>query len=182
VIYYLHILYEFHTWHIYTHVWKVRDVYIHTYIIVSSLHVYIHTYIIVFMHIYAHIHKGYTIHMCYMNSTHDISTHTYEVWIIHSYNACTYIYIYIYIHTYVYRVQICKWCTICTLCCSVLQCVAVCCSVLQCGVACCSVLQCGYVNDTLFAPCVAVCCSVLRCVAVCCSVVLRVAVCCSVDM
>jgi len=42
-----------------------------------------------------------------------------------------------------------------TLCCSVLQCVAVCCSVLQCVVVCCSVLKC-----------------VLQCVAVC-----RVAVC-----
>jgi len=38
-----------------------------------------------------------------------------------------------------------------TLCCSVLQCVAVCCSVLQCVAVCCSVLQ-----------CVAVCCSVLH--------------------
>ena len=36
-----------------------------------------------------------------------------------------------------------------SVCCSVLQCVAVCCSVLQCGAVCCSVLQ-----------CVAVCCSV----------------------
>jgi len=42
-----------------------------------------------------------------------------------------------------------------TLCCSVLQCVAVCCRVLQCVAVCCSVLQ-----------CVAVCCSVLQCVAV----------------
>jgi len=42
-----------------------------------------------------------------------------------------------------------------TLCCSVLQCVAVCCSVLQCVAVCRSVLQ-----------CVAVCYSVLRCVAV----------------
>jgi len=57
--------------------------------------------------------------------------------------------------------------TIHTVCCSVLQCVAVCCSVLhceakhytQCVVVCCSVLQ-----------CVAMCCSVLQCVAVCCSV------------
>jgi len=39
-----------------------------------------------------------------------------------------------------------------TVCCSVLQCVAVCCSVLQCVAVCCSVLQ-----------CVAVCCSVLQC-------------------
>jgi len=29
-----------------------------------------------------------------------------------------------------------------TMCCSVLQCVAVCCSVLQCVAVCCSVLQC----------------------------------------
>jgi len=58
-----------------------------------------------------------------------------------------------------------------SVCCSVLQCVAVCCSVLQCGAVCCSVLQ-----------CVAVCCSVavLQCVAVCCSVLQCVAVCCSV--
>ena len=48
------------------------------------------------------------------------------------------------------------------MCCSVLQCVAVCsvcCSVLPCVAVCCSVLQ-----------CVAVCCCVLQCVAVCCSV------------
>jgi len=38
-----------------------------------------------------------------------------------------------------------------TLCCSVLQCVAVCCSVLQCVAVCCSVLQ-----------CVTVCCNVLQ--------------------
>jgi len=52
-----------------------------------------------------------------------------------------------------------------SLCCSVLQRVAVCCSVLQCVAVCCSVLQ-----------CVAVCCSVLQCVAVCCSVLQCVAV------
>jgi len=40
----------------------------------------------------------------------------------------------------------------CTMCCSVLQCVAVCCSVLQCVAVWCSVLQ-----------CLAVCCSVLQC-------------------
>jgi len=39
-----------------------------------------------------------------------------------------------------------------TVCCSVLQCVAVRCSVLQCDAVCCSVLQ-----------CVAVCCSVMQC-------------------
>ena len=42
-----------------------------------------------------------------------------------------------------------------TVCCSVLQCVALCCSVVQCGAVCCSMLQ-----------CVAVCCSVLQYVAV----------------
>jgi len=46
-----------------------------------------------------------------------------------------------------------------SLCCIVLQCVAVRCSVLQCGKVLCSVLQRA-----------AVCCSVLQCVAVCCSV------------
>jgi len=51
-----------------------------------------------------------------------------------------------------------------TLCCSVLQCVAVRCSVLQCVAVCSSALQ-----------CVAVCCSVLQCVAVCCSVLQCVA-------
>jgi len=57
---------------------------------------------------------------------------------------------------------------ICTVCCSVLQCVAVCCSLLQFVAVCCSLLQ-----------LVAVCCSVLQCAAVCCSVLQRVAVCCS---
>jgi len=42
-----------------------------------------------------------------------------------------------------------------SLCCSVLQCVAVCCSVLQCVAVCCSALQ-----------CVTVCCSVLQCIAI----------------
>jgi len=50
-----------------------------------------------------------------------------------------------------------------TMCCSVLQCVAVCCSLLQHVAVCCSLLQ-----------HVAVCCSVLQCVAVCCSVLQRV--------
>jgi len=48
---------------------------------------------------------------------------------------------------------------------------------------CCSVLQCVAVAQTRPAPvsqCVAVCCSVLQCVAVCCSVLQCVAVCCSV--
>jgi len=34
-----------------------------------------------------------------------------------------------------------------TMCCSVLQCVAVCCSVLQCVAVCCSVLQCVKVKQ-----------------------------------
>ena len=44
-----------------------------------------------------------------------------------------------------------------TVCCSVLQCVAVYCCVLQYVAVCCSVLQ-----------CVALCCTVLHCVALCC--------------
>ena len=52
--------------------------------------------------------------------------------------------------------------------CSVFQGVTVCCSVLQCVAVYCSVFQ-G----------VTVCCSVLQCVAVCCSVLQGVAVCCS---
>ena len=67
-----------------------------------------------------------------------------------------------------------------TVCCSVLQCVAVCyivyCSVLPCVAACCSVLQCAVVQyasgaehdckvgDTYI--CVAACCSVLQCIVV----------------
>ena len=66
-----------------------------------------------------------------------------------------------------------------TLCCSVLQCVAVCCSVLQCGAVCVAVR--GYTDMCIYsAHCVAVCCSVLQCVAVCCSVLQCVAVCCRV--
>jgi len=66
-----------------------------------------------------------------------------------------------------------------TMCCSVLQCVAVCCSL--CVAVCCSVLQCvavccrcvwiSHVTNTM-------CCSVLQCVAVCCRVLQCVAVCC----
>ena len=83
--------------------------------------------------------------------------------------------------------------THCSVCCSVLQCVAVycsvlqyatvCCSVLQCVVACCSVLQCVLrcvaVRCSVL-QCVAECCSVLQCDAVCSSVLQCVAVCCSV--
>ena len=54
-------------------------------------------------------------------------------------------------------------CSVCAVCCSVIQSVAMCCSVLQCVAVCCSVLQCA-----------AVCCSVLQCVAVCCGVRCRV--------
>jgi len=61
-----------------------------------------------------------------------------------------------------------------TLCCSVLQCVAVCCSVLQCVAVCCSVprrwvisvclgLRCNAVG----LQCAAVWCSVWQCVALC---------------
>ena len=77
-----------------------------------------------------------------------------------------------------------------TLCCSVLQCVAVCCSVLQCVAMCCSVLQCVTACCCEFTirhtmsereravwQCVAVCCSELQCVAVCCSVLQCAAVC-----
>ena len=78
-----------------------------------------------------------------------------------------------------------------SVCCSVLQCVAVCCSVLQvcckCVAVCCRVLQmfCQCVAERSInvrwpiLQCDAVCCSVL-CVAVCCSVLQCVAVCCSV--
>jgi len=62
-------------------------------------------------------------------------------------------------------------------CCSALQCVlqhvAVCCSV--CGTVCCSVLQCVAVYCSVL-QCTAVCCSVLQCVAVCCSMLQCVAV------
>jgi len=95
------------------------------------------------------------------------------------------------------------WCS--TVCCSVLQyvavrysalqCVAVCCSVVQCVAVCCSELQCVAIRDRnqkdglplLSVPmrcsqlqCVAVCYCVLQCVAVCCSALQCVAVCCSV--
>jgi len=70
-----------------------------------------------------------------------------------------------------------------SVCCSVLQCVAVCCSVkanysflhayvisvLQCVAVCCSVLQCEgrlFFLTCVCHQCVAVCCSVLQCVAV----------------
>jgi len=65
-----------------------------------------------------------------------------------------------------------------TVCCSVLQLVAVC-SVLQCVAVCCSVLQCVAVIQwsasmheiiRIAHQVVAVCCSVLQCVAVYCSV------------
>jgi len=66
-----------------------------------------------------------------------------------------------------------EWCVYClfaipplmTVCCSVLQCVAVRCSVLQC-VAVCMI----YLHYLRWWLCVAVCCSVLQRVAVCCSV------------
>ena len=79
-----------------------------------------------------------------------------------------------------------------SMCCSLLQCVAVCCSVLQCVAVCCSgqpldskklyVLKerITLVIRSLPIPCVAVCCSVLQFVAACCSLLQRVAVCCSV--
>jgi len=57
---------------------------------------------------------------------------------------------------------------------SVAECVAVCCSVMQCAAVCCSVLQCAAVC------CSVLCRNVLRCVAVCCSELQCVAVCCSV--
>ena len=57
---------------------------------------------------------------------------------------------------------------------SVAECVAVWCSVLQCAAVCCSVLQCAAVC------CSVLCRNVLRCVAVCCSELQCVAVCCSV--
>jgi len=73
-----------------------------------------------------------------------------------------------------------------SLCCSVLQYVAVCCTVLHClehhlatdlmhfvlasKVFCCSVLHCGLVVCRSVMRCVALICSVLQCVAVCCSV------------
>jgi len=61
----------------------------------------------------------------------------------------------------------------CSVCCGVLQCVAVCCSHMHTPVTCIqSVLQCA-------AVCCSECCSMLQCVAVCCSVLQYVAVCCS---
>ena len=87
-----------------------------------------------------------------------------------------------------------------TLCCSVLQCVAVCCSVLQCVAVCCSVLQsvsvCSSVlqlqffavsvrhsiiaryrwqNENYIETGSSLHCSVLQCVAVCCSAMQYVA-------
>jgi len=61
-----------------------------------------------------------------------------------------------------------KVCLLCTMCCSVFQCVAMCCRVcvLQRAAVCCSVLHCA-----------AVCCSVLQTAAGCCSVWQCAAVC-----
>jgi len=79
-----------------------------------------------------------------------------------------------------------------TVCCIVLQRVALCCSVLQCVAACCSVLHSfssSEIIDVLQAVadldnrsllCSAVCCIMLLCVAVCCSVLQCAVVCCSV--
>ena len=69
-----------------------------------------------------------------------------------------------------------------SVCCSVLQCVAVCRNVseLQLVAECC-VLHLACSSTLYVLQCVAVCCSVLQCVAVCCSVLQCVAVCCSVS-
>jgi len=71
-----------------------------------------------------------------------------------------------------------------SVCCCLLQCVAVSCSVLQCLAVCCSVLQFeeafkagGEREKVSVLQCVAACCSVLQCVGVMCSEVQRVAVC-----
>ena len=94
-----------------------------------------------------------------------------------------------------------------TVCCSMLQCLAVCCSVLQCVAlrltcghrvfrGCAHVCMCEHVRVRAMVWCgvgealrlryvfgaVAVICSVLQCVAVCCSVLQCVAVCCSKSM
>ena len=84
----------------------------------------------------------------------------------------------------------------CSVCCSVLQCVAVRDSVLQCVAVCCIVLQCVAVCYSVYLErfissaehpagnthqCVAVrcsvCCSVLQCMTVCCNMLQYVAVC-----
>ena len=66
-------------------------------------------------------------------------------------------------------------------CCCVLQWVAVGCSEWQCVAVCCSGLQCVAVcRGALCMSPCKPCCSVLQCVAVCCSVLQCVAVCCSV--
>jgi len=96
------------------------------------------------------------------------------VWL---WNTCVYVYMCEYIPLFA-CVSLCmggaeflmsdSWFLFDSVCCSVLQCVAVRCSALQCVAMCCSVLR-----------CVAVCCSLLKSVAVCCSLLQSVAVCCS---
>jgi len=112
------------------------------------------------IHTHTHSHTLYGAHWCALRSV--CATHAHvSVWEI----LC--------LHT---RIDADSWRTYFaaqahrfeTVCCSVLQCVAVCGSVMQCFTVCCNVLQ-----------SVAVCGSVLQCVTVCCSVLQRVAVCCS---
>jgi len=117
--------------------------------------------------------------------------------LVHTVLQCVAVCCSISLHTREYLMPLILAHDSCTLCCSVLQCVAVCekciavcCSVLQCATLCCIVslytreyptsIIC--VHDSCMLrysglQCVVVCSNVLQCIAVCCSVLQCVAVC-----